>query len=91
MFPNDEAEQDRLDLHHHIFGLTLDCRLFRAPISATPERVLDFGCGTEIRAVDLADEFPDATVFGTDLSPIQPDVVPPSLHFYVDDVESEWL
>jgi SAM-dependent methyltransferase len=91
LLPNDEAEQDRLDLHHHIFGLTLDGRLFRAPISSTPERVLDYGCGTGIWAVDFADEFPDTTVIGTDLSPIQPDLVPPNLHFYVDDVESEWI
>lgn len=45
MLPNDEAEQDRLDLHHHIFGLTLGGRLFRAPITVSPERVLDFGTG----------------------------------------------
>jgi trans-aconitate methyltransferase len=91
MLPNDEAEKDRLDLHHHIFGLTLGGRLFRAPISANPQRVLDFGTGTGIWAVDFADEFPGATVIGTDLSPIQPDLVPPNLRFYVDDVESEWL
>ena len=111
MLPNDEAEQDRLDLHHHIFGLTLGGRLFRAPITVSPERVLDFGTGaiylsfrmlamaeayltcpgTGIWAVDFADEFPEATVVGPDLSPIQPDLVPPNLHFYVDDVESDWV
>jgi SAM-dependent methyltransferase len=53
--------------------------------------VLDFGTGTGIWAIDFADEFPSATVIGTDLSPIQPDLVPPNLKFYVDDVESEWL
>ncbi|OAG39697.1 hypothetical protein AYO21_05972 [Fonsecaea monophora] len=89
--PNDELEQARLDLLHHVFRLTLDGRLFRAPILASPQRVLDFGTGTGIWAVDFADEFPMASVIGTDLSPIQPDVVPPNVRFYVDDVESDWV
>ncbi|OAP59306.1 hypothetical protein AYL99_06604 [Fonsecaea erecta] len=89
--PNDEAEQARLDLLHHVFRLTLDGRLFRAPILASPQRVLDFGTGTGIWAVDFADNFPMAMVIGTDLSPIQPDVVPPNVKFYVDDVESDWV
>ena len=91
LLPNDEAEQDRLDLHHHIFRLILGGRLFRAPIDANPQRVLDFGTGTGIWALDFADEFPSATVIGTDLSPIQPTWVSPNCKFYVDDVESEWL
>jgi hypothetical protein len=47
--------------------------------------------GTGIWAVDFADAFPSALVIGTDLSPIQPDLVPTNLRFYVDDVESEWV
>jgi len=90
LLPNDEAEQDRLDLHHHIFQLTLGGHLFRAPIDPNPQRVLDFGTGTGIWAIDFADEFPSASVIGTDLSPIQPSFVPPNCKFYVDDVESEW-
>lgn len=43
-----------------------------------------------IWAIDIADEFPDAEVIGTDLSPIQPTWVPPNCHFYVEDVEGEW-
>lgn len=49
MLPNDEPEQDRLDLHHHVFRLILRGALHRAPIK--PEdvhRVLDFGTGTGI-------------------------------------------
>jgi SAM-dependent methyltransferase len=88
--PNDEAEQDRLDLFHHIFRLVLGGKLFCAPIGNDPRRVLDFGTGTGIWAIDFVDEFPGATVIGTDLSPIQPNVVPPNCIFYVDDVESEW-
>jgi SAM-dependent methyltransferase len=90
MLPNDEIEQDRLDLHHHIYRLILGGPLYRAPIGKDPQRILDFGTGTGIWAIDIADEFPSAHVIGTDLSPIQPSFVPPNCNFYVDDVESDW-
>ena len=91
MLPNDETEQDRLDLHHHVFRLVLRGALFRAPIGTMdPHRVLDFGTGTGIWAIDFADDSPGAHVIGTDLSPIQPKFVPPNCNFYVDDVESDW-
>lgn len=41
--PNDEKAQDNLDLFHHIFNLSLDGRLFLAPIGPDPQRVLDIG------------------------------------------------
>jgi Methyltransferase domain len=91
LLPNDEAEQDRLDLHHHIFRLMLGGKLYRAPITTEPHRVLDFGTGTGIWAMDFADEHPSAFVIGIDLSPIQPNWIPPNCKFYVDDLESEWI
>jgi SAM-dependent methyltransferase len=89
--PNDEREQERLDLLHHIFRLILNGALFRAPLPPHPQRILDFGTGTGIWAIDMADEHPSAMVIGTDLSPIQPNWTPPNCKFYVDDVESDWL
>jgi len=89
--PNDEEEQDRLDLLHHIFRLMLDGALFSAPIGPNPQRVLDIGTGTGIWTIDFADEFPSAEVIGTDISPIQPAWVPPNVKFYIDDVENEWI
>ena len=37
-----------------------------------PKNILDIGTGTGIWAIEMADQHPDATVIGTDLSPVQP-------------------
>ena len=89
-FPNDEPENDRLDLQHHVFTLTFDKKLFLAPISKQLHRVLDVGTGTGIWAIDFADEHPEAQVVGVDLSPIQPRMIPPNVTFQVDDLEEPW-
>ena len=65
-------------------------RLFWAPIGSEPQKVLDLGTGTGIWAIDFADMFPSADVVGTDLSPIQPEWLPPNLRFEIDDAESSW-
>jgi SAM-dependent methyltransferase len=39
---------------------------------------------------DFADEFPSAEVIGTDLSPIQPDFIPPNVRFEIDDASDNW-
>ncbi|KAJ9353458.1 S-adenosyl-L-methionine-dependent methyltransferase [Paecilomyces variotii] len=90
LFPNDETEQDRLDMLHHIFRLMLGGELYKAPLPTSPRRILDYGTGTGIYAIDLADTFPSAEVIGIDLSPIQPQFVPPNCKFIVDDVEADW-
>ncbi|OJD29113.1 methyltransferase [Diplodia corticola] len=87
--PNDEAECDRSDLIHHIYGMLLGGRLILAPIPH-PQRIVDLGCGTGIWAMDVADAYPSADVLGIDISPIQPSWVPPNVRFVVDDVELPW-
>lgn len=45
--PNDEAEQDRLDLTHHLFTMLLGGEIYRAPIKeGEVKRILDVGTGT---------------------------------------------
>ncbi|DAA77364.1 TPA_exp: hypothetical protein A8136_6624 [Trichophyton benhamiae CBS 112371] len=90
MFPNDEQENERLDIHHALIDTLLHGRLHIAPISKDPQRVLDLCTGTGIWAISFADEYPSAEVIGNDLSPTQPSLVPPNLKFIVDDVEDEW-
>ncbi|KAI9741292.1 MAG: hypothetical protein M1834_003009 [Cirrosporium novae-zelandiae] len=78
-YPNNEQELDRLDLQHNLFSLTLDSKLYTAPISKNPQEVLDIGTGTGIWAMEFADKFPSA--FNS---------VPPNLTFEIDDSNDEW-
>lgn len=93
VMPNDELEQERLDLQHHLFLITFDDRLYLSPAGKHGHQmhhVLDVGTGTGLWALDFADEHPEAKVIGVDLSPIQTDLVPTNLHYQVDDLEDTW-
>ncbi|KAI1424187.1 S-adenosyl-L-methionine-dependent methyltransferase [Xylaria sp. FL1777] len=88
--PNDERERERLDLQHMICVKVFNDRLALAPVQ-DPAKVLDFGTGTGSWAIDFAVQHPASDVLGTDLSPIQPEYVPPNCRFEIDDIEDEWL
>ncbi|KFY27256.1 hypothetical protein V493_03618 [Pseudogymnoascus sp. VKM F-4281 (FW-2241)] len=88
--PNDDKQNEQLDIGHHMLTLLLDGKLFLAPISLNPQKVIDVGTGTGIWAIDFADAHPSAMVIGTDLSPIQPCFVPPNLKFELDDAQLDW-
>jgi ubiquinone/menaquinone biosynthesis C-methylase UbiE len=89
--PNDAQEQDRLDFQHHFMLILLEGRLQLAPIRENLRNVLDVGTGTGIWAIEFANQYPSASVIGTDLSPIQPLFVPLNCQFEIDDAEDEWL
>ncbi|EME81678.1 uncharacterized protein MYCFIDRAFT_188664 [Pseudocercospora fijiensis CIRAD86] len=90
--PNDDDEIKRLELQHKIWRIFLSDRAGLAPISSVDARnALDIGCGTGAWAIDFAESHPECHVIGTDLSPIQPTLVPPNVEFLIDDVTSDWL
>jgi len=91
--PNDESESDRLDIQHNLVVMMQGNKLHMAPVGQHGHklrRVLDVGCGTGIWTLDFAEEHPEASIVGIDLSPIQPSFVPPNVEFFVDNLEEEW-
>ncbi|KAK3954005.1 methyltransferase [Pseudoneurospora amorphoporcata] len=89
-FPNDDVEQQREDMKHAMVKM-LCGRLYYAPIGSHPQEILDIGTGTGIWCIEMGDIFESANILGVDLSPIQPEWVPPNVRFMVDDIESPWL
>lgn len=87
--PNDDGEQDRMDMHYHAVRLAFDNRHYFAPLER-PTWILDVGTGTGIWALDVADDYPSARVIGVDLSSIQPTAVPPNLEFQIIDADEGW-
>ncbi|OHW98271.1 methyltransferase domain-containing protein [Colletotrichum incanum] len=82
-------EQSRLDLQYAIALRIFNSELSLAPVSK-PHRVLNIGTGTSIWVIEFADRNPESEVLGTDLSPIQPEYVPASCSFEIDDAEDKW-
>ena len=90
VMPNDDTELDRLDLMHQLIRITMRNQLHFAPIGEGNPKVLDVGTGTGIWAIEMGDEYPNAEIIGTDLSPTQPSWVPANVKFEIDDVEEPW-
>ncbi|KAK3947033.1 S-adenosyl-L-methionine-dependent methyltransferase [Pseudoneurospora amorphoporcata] len=88
--PNDQKQNEMLDIFHHAITIALDGDLYKAPITDKPKNVLDIGTGTGLWAIDFADKFPECNVIGTDVSAIQPTWVPPNVRFEIDDYNKEW-
>lgn len=90
ILPEDDKEQERLDLQHEMFLRTFGRKLHLAPVDCELREVLDLGTGTGMWAIQFADEHPESNVVGVDLSPIQPTLVPPNCKFEVDDFDTPW-
>ncbi|KAI4137805.1 MAG: hypothetical protein LQ341_004980 [Variospora aurantia] len=71
LLPNDEAEQDRMDLQYHALRLAFGDKMIFAPVSEKLGRVLDAGTGTgpQLMQTIKADAYPDAEVFRLRSSP----------------------
>ncbi|KAK5936590.1 hypothetical protein PMZ80_011155 [Knufia obscura] len=89
LFPNDSAEIERMEVKYHAVRLALHDNLFFAPIK-DPLSVLDVGTGAGAWCIDVADAHPNALVKGIDLSPIQPNNVPPNCVFEIADADDDW-
>ncbi|KAG6069833.1 hypothetical protein E4U16_007325 [Claviceps sp. LM84 group G4] len=91
IFPNDDQQLESVELSHHALTILLDDQLFLAPLEKDKiHRVLDVGTGSGIWVIDFADQYPHASVIGTDLSPCQPRWVPPNVRFEIDDATLDW-
>ncbi|KAI2643643.1 S-adenosyl-L-methionine-dependent methyltransferase [Xylaria nigripes] len=84
------GKQDRLDMQHQLFCYTIGGLLTLCPLPRKLRRVLDIATGTGIWAIEFACQYPDAEIFGFDLSPIQPSNVPENCTFGVKDAEEDW-
>ncbi|KXX75400.1 Phosphoethanolamine N-methyltransferase 1 [Madurella mycetomatis] len=93
-FPNDDVEQNRDDMKHSMTLMLCQGAYFYAPVEPVLEagaEVLDLGTGTGIWVIELGDKYPKTRFTGIDLSPIQPNMVPENVHFFVDDFEEDWV
>jgi len=89
---NDSA---RLDLQHtlmkiHLGGLYLAPTAVRRALErrsdALTPAILDLGTGSGAWAVEMAQEFPDATITGIDIAPVAVSNVPSNVHFERGDI-----
>ncbi|KAJ6443020.1 hypothetical protein O9K51_04199 [Purpureocillium lavendulum] len=84
--PNDRQEQQREETSHAMMMELTEGHLFYSDIGQSPTNILDVGTGI------VAEQYPGATVVGTDLSAIQPRWLPVNVRMYVDDCEEpDWL
>ncbi|ENH63805.1 hypothetical protein FOC1_g10007940 [Fusarium oxysporum f. sp. cubense race 1] len=77
--PIDDTGQEAMDINHHVLTLLLGDKLHLAPVPDDIQTAVDIETGTGIWAMEFADKFPNASVIGTDLAPIQPGWIPPNL------------
>ncbi|KAL2060076.1 hypothetical protein VTL71DRAFT_9898 [Oculimacula yallundae] len=91
--PADEKQFETYELGHLLY-LILDSimpePLFHSPIGDNPQTILDIGTGDGTWAIEVADKYSSATVYGIDLYPPPAVWVPPNCVFQVDNATLEW-
>jgi tRNA G46 methylase TrmB len=96
--PNDEAEKDRLNSLQYCLRCLTGGNIL-APISKKPTQIctipsfmvlmiVDIGTGSGAWVIEVADKYPQTRVCGTDISPIQPTLVPENVDFFCQDVNN---
>ncbi|KAF2025084.1 S-adenosyl-L-methionine-dependent methyltransferase [Setomelanomma holmii] len=88
MFPDDEQEQDRLDIKYASLQMVFSDRVVFAPLK-DPQEILDIGTGTGIWAMDAGEQYPGATGKRCDVL-ISICRVPPNVKFEIDNAEDLW-
>jgi len=53
LLPNDDIENERLDIHHELMLAVLNGKLHLAPIPENIQKAIDLGTGTGIWAIDF--------------------------------------
>ena len=57
-----------------------------SPLVIWAANLVDMGTGTGEWAMEVADQFPGARIYGLDLSPIQPNIIPRNAQFILKDI-----
>ncbi|KAK0617008.1 S-adenosyl-L-methionine-dependent methyltransferase [Immersiella caudata] len=88
-FPTDDRHVSGNDVAHAYLTMLMKNKLHLAPVE-NPKKILDVGTGSGIWAIDIADQYPDAEVIGTDISSVQPKWIPANCSFQIDDAQLDW-
>ena len=90
--PNDSQEIKRLNDQHLLLTKAKGEKLHNAPLSGDEDgfKILDVGCGTGLWCIQMAVQYPNAKIFGMDISPIQPEQKPSNIERVIHDMEQDW-
>ncbi|KAL8878940.1 MAG: hypothetical protein Q9198_003350 [Flavoplaca austrocitrina] len=83
--PNDAVEHDRLQDQAIGLDEMMHNSSIHAPL-ANPQQIVDVGCGTGFITRQLGETYPNARVYGIDLSPVPAGQTTPNVEFILGDV-----